>query len=252
MGKYEVTFETKCYEKDWEILLKTDRLEKMINNCNYEFKEKVLYINNVQDIKKVCSYADKMVDRGILTSYVAVEEYADKVLNFFEINKEDFRGGYYYSIQELTGIYLCKTKYLLHFSGDAFIKKPFHWIDDAIERMSTSCKIKTANPVWNNKYDEARNESIDEDEEFYIGYGFSDQSYLIKAEDFKKPVYNEKNIESERYPGYGGELFEKRVDAWMRNNDFLRLTCKNGSYIHKNYPKNKFLRKIYLLLRSRI
>lgn len=250
MGRYEVTFETKCYEKDWEIILKTDRLEKAIKNCNYDFKERVLYINNVNDIKKVSAYAQKLVDRKVLTSYVIVDEHADQVLRYFNISKEDFKGGYYYSIQELTGIYLCRTEYLLHFSGDAMITKPFDWIDDAIEKINSSDKIKTANPVWNNKYNEAKNESSGEDDKFYIGYGFSDQCYLIKTEDFKKPIYNEKNVQSERYPKYGGELFEKRTDAWMRNNDFLRLTCKKGSYIHKNFPKNKMLQLIQLAIKN--
>ena len=39
-------------------------------------------------------------------------------------------------------------------------------------------------------------------------------AHVKSAEDTKK------NIESERYPEYGGELFEKRVDSWLRNNSF--------------------------------
>ncbi|MEH7611076.1 hypothetical protein [Gottfriedia acidiceleris] len=42
MQQFEVTFETKCYEKDWEILLKTDRIEKMIEFNQFQFKEKIL------------------------------------------------------------------------------------------------------------------------------------------------------------------------------------------------------------------
>ena len=31
---------------------------------------------------------------------------------------------------------------------------------------------------------------IDENDEFYKGFGFSDQCYLIKTKDFKKCIYN--------------------------------------------------------------
>jgi len=66
MQQFEVTFETKCYEKDWEILLKTDRIEKMIEFNQFQFKEKILYINNVQDVREVSRHADKLVARDVL------------------------------------------------------------------------------------------------------------------------------------------------------------------------------------------
>ncbi|MEE6449622.1 hypothetical protein RAH41_03500 [Gottfriedia acidiceleris] len=235
MQQFEVTFETKCYEKDWEILLKTDRIEKMIEFNLYHFKEKILYINNVQDVREVSRYADKLVARDVLSSYVIVDDFSNEALNYFEITKESFKGGYYYSISELVSIYLCKTEYLLHFSSDSILEKPFNWIDLSILKLQDDERIKVANPVWNGNSFEAKQESIVEDENFYIGYGFSDQCYLIRTNEFKKKIYNEKNPISERYPIYGGELFEKRVDAWMRNNHFKRITFKHGNYIHQNY-----------------
>lgn len=235
MQQSEVTFETKCYEKDWEIILKTDRLEKMIEYNQYQFKEKILYINNVQDVREVSCHADKLIARDVLSSYVIVDDYSKEALNYFDVTKESFKGGYYYSISELVSIYLCNTEYLLHFSSDSILEKPFNWIDLSILKLQIDEKIKVANPVWNGNIFEAKQESIDEDENFYVGYGFSDQCYLIRTNDFKNKIYNEKNPISERYPIYGGELFEKRVDAWMRNNYFKRITFKHGNYIHQNY-----------------
>ncbi|KQL38027.1 hypothetical protein AN960_13770 [Bacillus sp. FJAT-25509] len=235
MQQSEVTFETKCYEKDWEILLKTDRLEKMIEYNQFQFKEKILYINNVQDVREVSRHADKLIARNVLSSYVIVDDFSKEALNYFDVTKESFKGGYYYSISELVSIYLCNTEYLLHFSSDSILEKPFNWIDLSLLKLQVDERIKVANPVWNGNIFEAKQESIDEDENFYIGYGFSDQCYLIRTNDFKNKIYNEKNPISERYPIYGGELFEKRVDAWMRNNHFKRITFKHGNYIHQNY-----------------
>jgi len=235
MQQFEVTFETKCYEKDWEILLKTDRIEKMIEFNLFQFKEKILYINNVQDVREVSRHADKLVARDVLSSYVIVDDYSKEALNYFEVTKESFKGGYYYSISELVSIYLCNTEYLLHFSSDSILEKPFNWIDLSILKLQEDERIKVANPVWNGNIFEAKQESNDEDKNFYIGFGFSDQCYLIRTNDFKNKIYNEKNPISERYPIYGGELFEKRVDAWMRNNHFKRITFKHGNYIHQNY-----------------
>ncbi|MFB7140976.1 hypothetical protein ACFCYN_15100 [Gottfriedia sp. NPDC056225] len=235
MQPNQVTFETKCYEKDWRILLKTDRLEKMIDYNQFQFKEKILYINNVENVNEVSKYADILVARDVLTSYVVVEDFSREALNFFEIDKDSFKGGYYYSISELVSIYLCNTEYLLHFSSDSILERPFNWIESSILKFQEDERIKVANPIWNGNIIEAIQESIDEDVNFYIGHGFSDQCYFIRTKDFKNKIYNEKNAVSERYPIYGGELFEKRVDAWMRNNHFKRITYKYGNYIHQNF-----------------
>jgi hypothetical protein len=242
-----VTFETKCYENDWKFLLCKGYLEQMIKNCHYTFAEKVLFINNVNDLMAVKKAADNLVNKGVIDKYYVVEKYADEALQAFGICKESFKGGYYYSIAELVSIYLCKTDYLLHFSGDAHIENStVSWIDKAIELMDKTPGILLANPSWDASYIEAKDESFKEDAEWFYSYGFSDQCYLIRAADFKKEIYNQQNIASERYPKYGGELFEKRVDAYMRNNALVRITSKVVSYKHKNYPKNKLKKFIKL------
>ena len=243
-----VTFETKCYEKDWEILLKTGRLEAMIARNQYNFAERILYINNVADPDKVRSYAERYKERGIISDYVLVEEYADEALAFFGLGRDSFNGGYYYSIQELVGIYLCRTEYLLHFSSDSILDGTFSWIEKGISALEHDQRIRTANCVWNRKYDEARDNAVEETADLWIGSGFSDQCYLIRVSDFKARIYEETNPASERFPRYGGELFEKRVDAWARNNGYLRATYKHGSYLSKNFPRNGLLRTAGRLL----
>ncbi len=236
-----VTFETKVWEQDWKYILTGDYLDKMITNCNYIFEKKNLMINNVNDREKVAKYAEIKKNQGIIDNYYFVEDYADEVLLHFGIKKEDFLGGYYYSIAELVGIYLCTTKYLLHFSSDSFISfnNSKVWIENAIEIFNKRNDIIVANPTWNYSFVEAKEESFETLERFYLGSGFSDQCYLIKTDIFKKKIYEEKNIESNRYPKYGGELFEKRVDSYMKNNNLFRITSMDASYIHKNFKKYK-------------
>jgi len=248
MSSRSVTFETKCYEKDWEILLRTGRLETMIRRNCFEFAERVLYINNVADPDKVRYYAERLKTRGVISEHVLVDDYADEALAFFGLDRESFKGGYYYSIQELVGIYRCKSEYLLHFSGDSVLDGSFAWIDPALDRMNRDQRIKIATCLWNGKSEEADQESLEQDNDYWLGYGFSDQCYLVKISDFRAPIYGERHAASERFPVYGGELFEKRVDAWLRNYEYLRCVYKHGSYLHKNYPRNKLLRTAGRLL----
>jgi hypothetical protein len=245
-----VTFETKVYEKDWRYILQGDYLDQIIRRCHYPFKEKVLFINNVDNKEMVIQYAEEKVQSGVLDRYYLVEDYADEALKHFGIDKESFKGGYYYSIAELVSIYLCQTEFLLHFSSDAFMQKNGEsWIEESKNILRTREDILVANPSWNFQYDQAKDESMTEIGSFYVGYGFSDQCYLVRADRFKKSIFNESHPDSERYPKYGGELFEKRVDSYMRNNGLFRISSQKVSYIHKNFKKNHLLSHSRILSR---
>lgn len=242
-----VTFETKCWEGDWRLLLTTGRVKKMIERCRYPFAEKVLYINNVKDKKKVFAAASKLVRNKILTSVFFVEDLAQQALDHLKVGRDSFKGGFYYSIQELTGIFNCRTAYLLHFSGDSMIENNEPWIDQAIGRMETDSSILAANPNWDRTGQEAGSGAVSGDGLFYRGSLFSDQCYLIRAADFKRPIYNETNAASSMYPDYAGELFEKRVFSYMRNHGLYRLTSKKAFYKHRNFPDDP-VRRILLYL----
>lgn len=237
-GSIKVTLETKCWEKDWEMILCTDRLQMLSQNNHFPFAERVLMINNVQDYRRVCAYAERAIQRGWITDYIVVKDYATQALEYFELSTDSLGEGYFYSIAELVSIFLCKTDYLLHYAGDTMpqvrnrwlseIRRHIrgNWVSKAIRYIDSEPRVKVANLTWNGNYRAARDESVFVSEDFYVGFGFSDQCYLIRVDDFRAPIYNEMHPASRRYPHYGGESFEKRVDSWMRNYGHLRATFK--------------------------
>lgn len=229
-----VTFETKVWREDWQALLLTHRIERMVGRCRYPFARRVVHINNVDDTAPVIAAAELLVRRGVLTEFVLVADHARAALDFFQVTAESFGRGYVYSIAELVALYLCPTDFLLHFAGDTMPPRGPGWIDSAIQRMTADRRIKVANPLWNGRIDEARAESVAEDDGFFTGQGFSDQCYLVRTADFRAPIYGEDHPASARYPAFADNLFERRVDAWMRNHDHLRITAKRASYRHRN------------------
>lgn len=241
-----ITFETKCYENDWKFILLTPYLDRMISRCQTDFTHRQLIINNVRDLSLVRRHADEKVRQGVIDAYYVAEDYAREALDFFRIDRDSFGCGYYYSIAELVGLYLSRTAYHLHFSSDAYMEpnaaEP--WIAQAIGLMETNPKYVTATPTWNRNFREAKAESTGETDAFYLTQGFSDQCYLVRTDLFRQPIYNEQHPASARYPRYGGELFEKRVDSYLRNHDLIRLVHRQVSYFHRNFPKNKWLKTI--------
>ena len=244
INSMEVTFETKVWEKDWDLIMKTPFLRRTIERCGDLISRRVLYINNVNNPQQVIQAANQLVAKGSIDSWILVEQYAEQALSYFNLSKEKLGLGYYYSIAELVSIYLCETKYLLHFSGDATVLKGASkdWLAQGIKVLEENPQVVVFNLAWTNDFESIRQESESEDENCFYGYGFSDQMYLIRMADYKQKIYEYYNVASERYPKFAGELFEKRVDSWMRENQLLRATFKYGNYLHENFPRRGSLR----------
>jgi hypothetical protein len=228
-----VTFETKCWEEDWEVLLKTPRLEEMVRRNRFEFAERTLIINNVNDPAEVGRHAQAAVDRGVLTGFHFAADHAAEAMAFFQIDPASFGPGYIYSVAELVGIYLCRTEFLLHFSGDSILHAPgTDWVTPSLNAFRQVPQGRVANPMWHPDW--PARDPLWEHPDFYFGRGFSDQCYLVRTADFRAPIYNEWHPWSDRYPAYGGQLFEKRVDSWMLNHGYLRMTYRHAAYEHQN------------------
>jgi hypothetical protein len=233
-----VTFETKCYERDWEFVLAEGHLRRVIAECDHRFDHKVLFLNNFSDYSAAIRASRQLVAEGVIDEYVVVADHAKDTLRSLGIEEASFRGGYHYSIAELVGIARCETDYLLHFASDARMDGAGSpWISNAIDMLEEHPDLFVANPTWNRRYDEAEHEASASNDEWFFSYGFSDQCYLLDPKRLRGPIYNEKHAASERYPAYGGELFEKRVDAYMRNHSLRRITSRRVSYVHRNWPR---------------
>jgi hypothetical protein len=233
-----VTLETKCWERDWRKILCTDRLKQLADRNAYSFAERVLMINNVDDLSLVVQHAQAAIEDGRISKYVVVQEHAAAALDFFGLTAEDLGRGYVYSIAELVAVFVSQTDYLLHFAGDCLPRERYEWVDEAIDMFAAHPRVRVANLSWDIpgcpfKYTPAGEACFGERGAFYLGYGFSDQCYLVRTKDFRNRIYGETNTASGRYPRYGGELFEKRVDAWMRNQGFIRATYIHGVYDHE-------------------
>lgn len=240
-----VSFATTCWEKDWKlILLDPDYLRlRQIGHHRFPFLEKILIINNVDDLSLVRAAAQARIDDGTLTRYVVAEEIASEMLLFFQLDKTDFLQSadpgilpewiYYNALGPLSAIYSAKGDYLLYLTGDVRLDRPFDWISSSLKAMDKDSKYKVANPIWNERWDEAKRESYRKTWNFYLAkQGFSDQMFLVKRSDFLGPIYGEIRPDSFHFPR--GGVFEKRVFSYMKNQGWERIIYRHGSYTHEN------------------
>jgi hypothetical protein len=245
-----VSFATSVWEKEWkEVLLNPEYLEKkQIQYQNFHFQEKILILNNLDHPSQVKLLAEKFVEKTILTHVYLAKEYEQKILENFNLKKEDFKIGndahkyegvnndwiYYNALAPLAAIYLSTSDYLVYLTADVWLKEPVSWIDQALAFMQKHEKVKVANLTWNDRYDEAEKESYKKKKKFYLSKkGFSDQMFLVKREDFIQPIYSEVREDLTQFPR--GDVFEKRVFSFMKNHGWERITYSGGSYTHQSF-----------------
>lgn len=233
-----VSFFTICYEGDWERILKENRLERIIRQCNYDFFEKGLIINNVKDRPTVEQYAKEAVQKGIIDVYYFSEDYSGEILQKFSITRDSFRldfyDGYYYSIGPLTAVYLAKGKYLVYLTGDCLIEPhSVPWIDESMERMENDKNIFVASARGVDTNIECTWYTSKEDDSFFYTHGFSDQCFMVETQRLHADIYNHYHYYTERYPVYGGRLFEKRVNSYMCVKQLDRIVRKGAFYSHE-------------------
>lgn len=242
-----VTFATTVWEKDWrQILFSPDYLPiKQIENHRFPFAERLLVINNVNDLAAVKEAARTWVEKGVLTRVVVASE---EVLPHFLLERSSFRIGsdahlyenvnpdwiYYNALGPLTAIHACQSDYLLYMTGDVRLDRPLDWVGPALEKMEKNRNFKVANPTWNEKYEEAKRESSRKEGSFYVApQGFSDQLFLVERKTFQAPIYGSIRPDSDHFPR--GDVFEKRVFSYMKNQGWERIVFRRGSYTHENF-----------------
>lgn len=244
-----LTYQTNIWEGDWRFILSGNYLSELISRCKTDFQSREVIVNNVNDRSKIQKLLEEKVDQDIIDTFYFVEDFIDEVLDHFDLTKDAFEDAYYVSTSELVGIYLCKTKFLLYFKGDSHLyQNSSNWIAEGIQLLNEHKDILVANPTWNSKFEEAKSESFDEIGNFHLGYGFSDQCFLVRTEDFRQRIYNETHPSSKRYPR--GNPFEAMVNSYMRNHELKRITHKTDCYRHDNF-KSSWIYQKYLPLQKR-
>lgn len=225
-----MTFETKCWEEDWQRLLAPGVLAERIGRLARPFDERVLFVNNVRDPKQVSRIADRLVSQEVLTKYYFVSDVIDEALDRFRLRPSDLGDGYWYSSAELSGLHLCDTRALLHFSSDTAMAHVHDWVTPGLDRLDK--RVSVVCPVWNGRLLEARVESTSQVGPYLLGAGFSDQCYLVMKEPWLTANFSLDHPHGERYPSYGGPLFERRADAWLRHSGLVRAVDTRATYIH--------------------
>ena len=152
-----------------------------------------------------------------------------------KVNRSILRRGEYFSDWPLVALTLPGPDKLLAWAGEIHLRELHDWVTPSLELLHDDRRVLMANPAW---YVEGQLDTLDEQQikrtgRFGLGYGFSDQAFLVSRADFTRVNLNMLAPASWRFTLTGSvAVFEQRVDAYLRRTRRLRATYLGATYIH--------------------
>lgn len=227
----EIDLVINSFERNYRSVLSAGFFRQVEDENRFAFSRRIALINNVSDIADACARADALVAAGEVDAYHLVSERLPEALRITGLGAGELGRLIHYSDCSLVAATLEGAPWLLYWDPDVHLEEPVDWITPSIARMEADPRLMVANPLWEDPTLETT--TMERDGDFAIGQGFSDQVYLVRREELAAPIYQERCIARYRYPVSAvSDVFEARVDAWMRHHGRLRLTYVPARYRH--------------------
>jgi len=199
LGDRSVGLVVNTFERTRNAVLTPGFFSKIEKDNRHIFDEKVLLINNVENVDSAAEEASMLLEVGEITSFHFVAGHLDSVLSAVELRLSDLQPMLHWSDCDLVSPFLVRSPYLLYWDGDVVMREPANWVNEGCDLLACRDDVLVVNargPDWTPK-NELRVGTLDP---FSLGYGFSDQLWLVRSEDFRRPIYNYSAPASAQYP----------------------------------------------------
>jgi hypothetical protein len=239
-----------CFERDYRQVLAPGFMRAKASQVRYPFSRVVVTLNNILDLEDARARAHNAVRIGEIQEFVEVAKLLPMALKLSGLRNSDLGSVRHYIDFALVAVTHALPDYLLYCCAEVDLVTPFDWISDALKKMEADQSILVANPSWASDPAGAEHEAQRRDGNYWIGSGFSDQCFLADSSRLAAPIYNYKHEAGDRYPMSDiGDIFEKRVDAYMRHHRLLRISDARVLYAHtgvegQGYPQLPLARRI--------
>lgn len=230
-AEWQVDLVVNSFERNYREVLAPGFFANVQEENRFPFAQRVALINNVSDLDDALSRAQMLKAAGELDAYFVVERMLAQALRTTGLTAPELGRIPHYSDCSLVAVTLAGSPWLLYWDADIRLEAPIDWISPTLQRMQADTRLLVGNPLWQDPT--LKSSTLERDDDFAIGQGFSDQVYLVRRSDLAAPIYRQRCIASYRYPASAiAFVFEARVDAWMRHNGRLRATYLPARYVH--------------------
>jgi len=234
-GGEEVALVINTFERTIDRVLTPGFFPGIEQQNRHHFAERILLINNVEDPVGARIRAQRILDAGEVTSVHFVASHVDDVLVALGLTKANLGRLLHFSDCALVAPFVTHSSYLLYWDADLSLEFPVDWVRSGIELLGSEPDVfcATARPEW---WDPSKELTVGTRSGFALGYGFSDQMFLVRADELRQPIYHERCPASARYPlSHVSPIFEQRLDSYMRHHCRYRAVYLESLFRHEGH-----------------
>jgi len=232
-GGAQVALVVNAFDRNLEKVLAPGFFRELERQNRRRFTERILLINNVEDPVSARLRAQRLIDDGEVTAVHFVANHIDDVLIALGMSEERFGRVLHFTDYTFVAAFVTTSSYMLYWDADVSLERPVDWVGPSVELLDTDPAVfsATARPVW---WDPRKELTVSARPGFALGYGFSDQMFLVRTGDLRQPIYSERCPASVRYPvSHVSAIFEQRLDSYMRNHSLYRAVYLGSLFLHE-------------------
>lgn len=220
-----------CFERTYREVLRPGFFTGIERDARVRFARKVAVVNNVDDVGDVRRFGSALQESGEIDEFVFVSDLLDKALGYVGLTPSGLGPLPFYSNWAFVALSLPGSDYMVHWDAEIRMVRSADWIQPSIALMRSNPQVATANPLW--KGGQSAPEFRTRVGDFALGYGFTDQVFLLNRKEFLRPIYKHWVPISMRYPlAHIAPYFEQWVDAYLRKSNRYRATYLPAVYEH--------------------
>jgi len=239
LTRQPVEFVINCFERNIEEVTSPGFLSRAVDQHLFPFASRTLLVNNVDDLARARDLAAAAVRRGEVDRYLFVDELLDRALAVTDLRIADFGRYLHWSDCCLTALVADGPEMLCYVDVDLTLHEHHDWISTALDVMADDRRVAVGNPNWVMASGESTvaAEADEAGDGFYLGYGFTDQVFLVRRSQFAQPLRRRwlplwlDCPATLRWVGaQGGMFFEQIADGYMRRKHLMRVTVLGATF----------------------
>lgn len=242
----EVELVFNCFERTIGAATGAGVLAGLAAAHRFPFSRRTLLVNNVDDPASWRQRLDRLVDDGSVDRWLMVEDALPSALAATGLRRRELGPRVHWTDFALVAVTLSGPDLVCYCDPEVALPEPGDWITPAVELMGRDPRVAAANPRWA-AGPQAEEKADEEAGDFLLGYGFTDQLFLVRRSEFGRPIYRSflpvalRSPASLRYPAaFDSAVFEMRADAYMRANRRLRATHARIAYSHHGHAGSNY------------
>jgi hypothetical protein len=226
----DVDFVVNCYERTYRDVLAPGAIAQRAEQHQCPLHTTVV-VNNVDDRKR----AERLASDSGADRVVFVADHLERAMAVTGLPRRAIRRAGYFLDWPLVAVALDGPDHLVCWDAEIALRESADWITPGLEVLASDPRVLAVNPAWElpGQEDTLGDEEVQRRGDFALGYGFSDQAFLVRRSELARPIYGKFAPASWRYPLTGhAAIFERRVDAYMRCARRIRATYLPATYVH--------------------